>query len=170
MTIQQSMAQHSMVSTAQSRRQSGVTPAHTHTVDVDMNVHTLLNDVNNKPQSAGSHSQCSSLTRNIDVMNNGNAHSLMEQSEVPFNPAALARARQAGWNSQPCNADAMCLMTPDDILGSTMQAQQARAAAAAPVGFNPSLQTATPAPVGHRVDARTHQTTLTWPVESNAYT
>ena len=51
-----------------------------------------------------------------------------------------------------------------------MQAQQARAAAAAQVGCNPSLQATTYASVGSLIDVRSHHATFTRPVESNAYT
>jgi len=99
MTIHQSMAN----SMSQSRRQSGVIQTHntstTHTVDDHVHAHTLFDDVNEE-RASGHHSQCSSPASDVDAVDNANTHSLLEQSEVQFNPAALARARQAGWDSQ----------------------------------------------------------------------
>ena len=62
--------------------------------------HTLLN-YHREVYATGPQSQRSSPVSIADVDDNVNTRSLMEQSEVQFNPAALERARQAGWRSQP---------------------------------------------------------------------
>jgi len=87
LSMQQSMAQQS---TSLSRCQSGATPTHTHTyttntVDACKPTHTLLSyDVD--VYATGPQSHRTSPVSNIDVDDDVNPMSLMEQSEVQLNP------------------------------------------------------------------------------------
>ena len=120
--------------------------------------------------ATGPQSQRSSPVFIADADDNVNTLSRMEQSEVQFNPAALERARQAGWCSQPRNAGTIPLMTPADFVKSTMQVQRNRIATAAQVGHYSSLQATVNATVGHPVGSSIDPQVLSRPIEDTAYT
>ena len=86
------------------QHQQSATPTHSrtqlmNTVDDYVQQQTAMNVYNNTRVTCQHSNRASPMSDVVDV-NYANTHSLLEQSEVQFNPAALERARQAGWRSE----------------------------------------------------------------------